>query len=330
MPKSHASLVKKEDRLFSLILALLASRDGLTKNDILSSVRGYAEVYSHESNATLEKMFERDKSELRNMGVVIDTLEPPGEEGETHNVRYVITHRNFDIPDSLTFTPEEITLMIIASQAWREGSLSSDSRHAIAKLQSLGVEPSGDLIGVAPVISTYEKAFDVVTEALRSEKILEFTYLKPGELKAQHRTASPLAVVLFNGFWHMLAYDLDAQAERTFLLRRIVGNISTVPQKTHPRDSKNYAQQLLDELQHRAQNHKALIWVEPASDAELQLSSRFPSDSSTSHLINVPYTDIDLLADELVRFCGSIRIVEPEDLAERMRYRLRAIEKAHI
>ena len=77
-----AAQVTKDERIFSLILALVASRDGLTKQQILSTVHGYASEFSTGKNLeALERKFERDKGEIRDMGVNIEILEPVGAAG---------------------------------------------------------------------------------------------------------------------------------------------------------------------------------------------------------------------------------------------------------
>jgi proteasome accessory factor B len=61
--------VPVEERLFSLVLALLATDAGLTKNEILSTVQGYRQRYSTAGdNANLERQFERDKDDIRELG----------------------------------------------------------------------------------------------------------------------------------------------------------------------------------------------------------------------------------------------------------------------
>jgi proteasome accessory factor B len=313
MPRQSPSQVKKEDRLFSLILALLASRDGLTKNNIMSTVRGYSDIYAHDSNDALDKMFERDKQELRSMGVVIDTIELPEELGQTHNIRYSISHRNFDLPEDFAVSPQELTLLNIAAKAWAEGSLSSDSRHALTKLNSLGLSADTDLVGVAPRISTHDPAFEKITEALEHSQIVTFLYLKPGEEHSRMRTVAPLAVVQWNGFWHMLAFDVDAQAERTFLLSRMVTLPQKIPQKTHEHPEANYAQQLHDELVALQDTAQAVVNVTPDTDAWIRLKDKATDISGQN--MTFSFTDLYLFAQEILPFGDHIQVLSPPELS---------------
>ncbi|MDH6532919.1 proteasome accessory factor B [Aurantimicrobium minutum] len=328
MSRAGASQVKKEDRLFSLILALVSSREGLTKSDILQTVRGYSDVYDFNVNSALDKMFERDKSELRSMGVVIDTLELAEEEGETHNIRYSISRNNYDLPDTIRFTPEELTLLNVAATAWQEASLSADSRHALTKIKSLGISANDPLIGVAPHIRTDDVAFEVIEDALQNELILRFSYLKPGQSQPQTRTAAPLAMLNWRGQWYVLAHDLDADAQRTFLLRRIVSAPQRIPQRTFPRIPASYAQQLEQELVERSLANKATITVISGSDAEVRLSSLLDVSISGTKL-TFGYSDLELLAEELASYGDEVNIASPEELKVAVQRRFQAVLLAH-
>ena len=131
-----------EDRLFSLVLALLATETGLLKSEILSTVRGYAERYDESGqNANLERQFERDKDDIRELGIPLETVESPDRPGDNQALRYRIPKGQYDLPDEVRFTPDELALLGLAAEVWREASLSADSQRALTKLRSLGIEP---------------------------------------------------------------------------------------------------------------------------------------------------------------------------------------------
>ena len=58
---------RKIERLINLTIALLATKRYLTKSEIFSSVEGY-----EGSAETKERMFERDKDDLRSLGIDIE------------------------------------------------------------------------------------------------------------------------------------------------------------------------------------------------------------------------------------------------------------------
>jgi proteasome accessory factor B len=72
VPANASAKNPPEERLVNLVVALVATEQGLTKDTILSSVSGYREQSgAGASKDALEKMFERDKESLRRLGVPI-------------------------------------------------------------------------------------------------------------------------------------------------------------------------------------------------------------------------------------------------------------------
>lgn len=316
--------VRKEDRLFSLILALSATRDGLTKGDIYRSVHGYVERFNHDSDQTLDKLFERDKKDLRDMGVVINTFELSVDEGQTHNIRYAITPEEYKLPSDISFTPQEMSYLQLSSAVWRELALSVDARHALTKLRSLGIQADGDLTHIAPRIGVVDRPFSIVTDALENELILEFSYAKPGDSSPRLRRAAPLALVQWHDRWYILAHDFDADAERTFLLSRIRGAIRHVPQQTYSRPGADYAPRLVAELDAIAAANAVTVRVEQNSEA-LYMLQRWGAIEGARGAWSIPTADLELLADELLPYAAEIRVVEPASLREALLRRLYSI-----
>ncbi|MCX6449171.1 MAG: hypothetical protein NTV41_01390 [Actinobacteria bacterium] len=75
---------QKTERLINLTLALLATKRYLTKAEIFRVVAGYSG-----SAETMERMFERDKDELRSMGIEIEVkgLDPLFEDDQGYLIR---------------------------------------------------------------------------------------------------------------------------------------------------------------------------------------------------------------------------------------------------
>ena len=324
-----AARVTKDERIFSLILALVASRDGLTKQQILSTVHGYSSEYSVGGNSeALERKFERDKGEIRDMGVNIEMLEPVGEAGTTHNQRYFISHRDYDLPESMRITPDEMTLLSLAGRAWQERSLMTDARNGLMKLTALGVDADDSLVGVSPQIATGGRVVGIVSEALSTNGALHFQYFKPGDDLPRARMAAPLGLLYWKGHWYMLAFDLLASAERTFLLDRMTTEPSIDESITHDRPAEDYAARLQRELEELEKKNEATIQLTPGSDARLRLTVKygFLADTGT---IYVGYADEALLADELAGYGPEVVVISPPSLVDAVTSRLRSVVDAH-
>jgi len=317
-----------EERLFSLVLALLATERGLTKHEILSTVTGYAARYATErDHGNLERQFERDKEELRDLGVPLETFDSPGAENDTKHQRYRIPADRYQLPDEVRFTPDQYALLGLAAQVWREGSLSQDSRRALTKLRSLGVALDAAVIGVAPTIRTRDAAHEPLTLAIDRGQQVTFRYLKPGLTTAELRRVSPLALVHHEGRWHLHAHDDTVDAPRTFLLRRIVGQV-TVSGPASTRATAGEPDRALAELREIWSRTVAVVRPRPGSEADVVLRNR-SGTHDRGDALEVHTTDLDILADELAAFGADIVVREPESLRDAVRERWSRIADAH-
>lgn len=321
--------VPVEERLFSLVLALLATETGLTKNEILSTVQGYRQRYrASGDNSTLERQFERDKDDIRDLGVPLETVDAPGESGNNQTLRYRIPKGSYDLPADIVFSAEEVTLLGLAATVWREGSLSAESRRALMKLRSLGVEANDPIVGYAPRLRVRERAFEPLSLALERKAVVTFAYLKPGESASRLRTVEPLAIVQHEGRWHLHGNDVDARSPRTFLLSRIVGDVR-VTQRTFEPVGKDFASSALDQLQKIWERNVASLEVIPNSEAATRLNNRYGKQSPDNERLTVHYTDINILADELAGYGPEVLVLSPESLRTAVQDRLRRTVNDH-
>lgn len=323
MSASHsASRVPVEERLFSLVLALLATEAGLTKSEILSTVQGYRQRYSVSGdNSNLERQFERDKDDIRELGVPLETIEAPGQAGNNQNLRYRIPRGDYELPADVSFSPEETTLLNLAAMVWREGSISGESRRAILKLRSLGVLTDEPVIGYAPRLRVRDAAFEPLSAALDKHVVVRFGYLKPGEQEARSRTVAPIALIQREGRWMLHAQDLDADSTRNFLLRRIVTPITTTNRKydAWPSSATIEAQAELEQIW---EHLTAVVEVEPDSDAATRLRKRRGTVVLADGALQLHFSDLNLFADELAGYGPEALVVLPPELRTAVRDRL--------
>lgn len=322
----------KVRRQFGLILTLISYRYGLTKEEILSSVEGYKAQFEIANTETkresLYQVFERDKDEIRSLGVVIETFSVEDAWGDNQQTRYRIVEEDYDFPDDVIFSGKEMALLGLAAEAWRDGSLSLDSRHALTKLRSLGITVSEPLIGLAPRINADGAVFEALKDIMDRTAIASFLYLKPGENQPVLRHAAPLALVNRTGLWYVLAFDVDAKAERTFLLSRIVNLPSRAGTKVHDPGTVDYAAQLESELDALEAAQRARVWVEPGSDASVRLSATYGKPDENNEL-EMNFSDINLLADELTEYGSTVKALEPVELRDALTARFSALARTH-
>ncbi|HAS31436.1 MAG TPA: WYL domain-containing protein, partial [Microbacterium sp.] len=118
-----------EERLVNLVVALTATDQGLTKDTILANVTGYREQReAGASKDALEKMFERDKENLRALGVPIETIGDWADPDDLREARYRVPAAEYTLPDDLEFSPAELALLTLAGSVWSESSMSVEAR----------------------------------------------------------------------------------------------------------------------------------------------------------------------------------------------------------
>lgn len=327
MSKAPAS-VNPEDRLFHLILALMATRSGLTKEHILSTVRGYREdTESGMARESLERRFERDKDALRELGIPLEATIPPEDDGNNKNTLYRIPKGAYDLPEGIEFTGRDIALLNLAATLWREGTLSKEAHIATRKLQSFGVSIDEPLLGFAPLISTRDPALTSLRDALEQGVQVEFHYLKPGEAAATRRQVSPLALVNHEGRWHLYSHETSSDQRKTFLLQRIVSSVTALPEAALAA-SETVSSDALRDLEALYHEQVATLTVAPDSDAWSALSQR-PGTLSTGATLQVHYTDAEIFAGELTSYGNDVTVMEPADLRERVIGHLRTLVSDH-
>lgn len=318
--------VPVEERLFSLVLALLATETGLTKAEILSTVQGYRQRFVVVGdNSALERQFERDKDDIRELGVPLETVDAPDDSGNNHNLRYRIPRGSYELPADITFSAEETTLLNLAAMVWREGSLSAESRRALLKLRSLGLPAVEPVLAYTAHTRVREAAFEPLGAALDKHLIVSFPYLKPGETEARLRTVQPLALIQHQGRWHLYARQ-DGET-RTFLLRRIVGKVALTNRAFIPAEGDQTAI-ALSELEAVWAAGSAVIEVVPGSDAATRLLKRRGATGDGT-CVTLHYADVAILADELAGYGPEVVVVSPPDLRDAVRQRLQQVACAH-
>ena len=320
--------IRPEDRLFHLILALMATQSGVSKEHILHSVRGYREDYeAGVSKETLERRFERDKDILRDMGIPLETLVPAEDEGNNRNTLYRIPKGKYDHPADLTLSAQDIRLLNVAAAVWREGSLSKDARVAQMKLASHGLSVNEPLLGALPMITARDPALAALRMALAENRQVRFSYLKPGERRTTTRQVSPLAVVMHDGSWHVLSLDGPDKAQRTFLLRRIVSAVDILDEAAATCDPDTVTQ-MTEELDHLYRSQVATVKVTADSQAATILGHR-PGTVVDGDMYSVHYTDVNVLADSLCEHGPEVTALSPPELVDAVVRQLTRLEADH-
>ena len=209
---------RKSERLVNLTIALLATKRYLTKSEIFNSVDGYEGTAE-----TKERMFERDKDDLRSLGIEIEvgSFDPLFNDEAGYKIKQ--EKYQFELGD---ISSTEVSLLSLAAEAWQEASFGDVAQRALLKLRSIGI-PSDELSIPATVQKLNDGGQDLslITQAIAQSQRLAFAYLD-SSLKIKMRSVVPIALSTRNGFWYLSGVDQEIQEIRTSRVDRINGPIA--------------------------------------------------------------------------------------------------------
>lgn len=216
--------ISKVERLVNLVIALLSTRQFLTAEKIRTSVAGYSECASDEA---FSRMFERDKNELRDLGVPLETGMP----SRFSTVEgYRINRDAYELPE-IDLTREETAAVAVASALWESPELTSAAQGALLKLRAAGVQVDVDPGTVAPIPARArgsEPALQELLAAIDARRAVRFSHRSSPTEPWTTRTVDPWGVVTVHGRWYLVGHDRDRNAPRTFRLSRIGDDVTAI------------------------------------------------------------------------------------------------------
>jgi proteasome accessory factor B len=207
---------RKTERLLSLVVCLLSARRYLTAAQIRAAVPGYPESFD-----AFKRMFERDKDELRELGIPLETGTNAGDE----ETGYRITRQAYELPD-IRLEPDEAAILGLAARVWRRAELAGAAEGALLKLRAAGIDAQDmSQPGIEPRLQTPDPAFRPLYEAVRDARPVSFSHLAGGRSASQIRHVEPWGVVNRRGRWYLVGQDTDRGEQRVFRLSRIDGPV---------------------------------------------------------------------------------------------------------
>jgi proteasome accessory factor B len=301
-----ASKQSPAERLFTLTCCLMAAPViGLSKNDIFRSVVSYTE---QGSDSAKEKMFDRDKSDLREMGVQLEVIDSSSFE-ETDSARYRIAKGSFDWPADFDINNEHMTLLELAAKAWNNQLLSKSAQSGLIRLRSLGVvDSSRQLSAFTPRLLAQQESFAPLADAIAEGKLVRFSYRKTAGTTSI-REVTPLKLRFIEGQWVLLAKQ--AQEIKNFLLRRIVSEV-----RSSELLGESVAAAEIDEAEAAliafVTKNIAVLKIEQDSEAWWHFGAKY------NGTLEVNFMDEALFAEDLMEFGPEVQVLSPLSLSQRI------------
>lgn len=325
----------RTERLLNLLIALLNTRYGLRRSELRAKI--YHDTTS--SEASFGRMFERDKSDLRQFGFDVETLMDKGwSSDDPATTRYRIGKESNRLPD-VSLTPAECAVLMLGAQLWEQAALGSAAQNAMRKLQASGGLSEAELpAGVQPRIKPAGQAFEDLIQAMHAQHAVTFSYLAGSTGQEELRTVEPWGLGSRFGQWYLVGFDRSRGAKRVFRLSRLTSAVTVLDKESYsPPAGFNVRAELagLPELPVRT----AVVDVAPgkllglrkraadgaardAAEQPGQTPGRTP-DAGWDRL-SVGFRDSEVLGEELASYGPNAVVVSPAELVSAVRRRLAA------
>ena len=313
----------------NLVIALLSSRGYLTADKIRSSVAGYGDSPSDEA---FSRMFERDKNELRDLGIPLET----GKVSSLDPVEgYRINRDAYALP-AVELTPEEAAAVAVATQLWESPELTTTTQGALLKLRAAGVDVDPD----APVtiasaggpagVRGSEGTLGALLSAIDEGRAVQFPHRPSPTDPYTVRTVEPWGVVTDKGRWYLVGHDRDRDATRVFRLSRIGDPVTPIgpPGAVTRPDGVDVRAIVVEAVAETPSGVRAQVWVADGRATALRRAGKplEPRELAgrAGEVIELEVGSTDRLTRAIASYGADAVVLEPESLRDDVVARLRS------
>ncbi|MCV7221300.1 helix-turn-helix transcriptional regulator [Mycolicibacterium elephantis] len=322
--------ISKVERLMNLVIALLSTNTFITAERIRETVYGYSE---HASDEAFSRMFERDKNELRDLGIPLETGRvsqfDPTEGYRINREAYALT--------PVELTADEAAAVAVATQLWESPELITATQGALLKLRAAGVDIDAVDAGVSitstgalPGLRGSEDVLGMLLSAIDSGQAVQFPHRSSRSEPYTTRTVEPWGVLTTKGRWYLVGHDRDRNATRTFRLSRIGAEVTPIgPVGAVKRPEGVNLREIVDRaVGEWPSSGQARVWVADGRATALRRRATVIGprelDGRAGEEISVDIGMLDRLAREVASYGPDAVALEPEALRDDVLARLRA------
>jgi len=242
--------ITKLQRWLDLISYLVGRRIPVAVEDVMENVPAYAEKWHTEdetARATARRTFERDKDELRALGIPIETVRYRVNYGREEIEGYRLSQRDFYLPylrlvhqaspsgERKPYALEEVELTEDEAHAAADAlHVASQlpafpfAREARSAFRKLAFDLDAEALAATPELYVDRPGAEEVLERLRplsdallARKVVRFRYHGIYRGEATEREVRPYGVMFQRGHWYMVGHDVGRDAIRVFRVGRM-------------------------------------------------------------------------------------------------------------
>ncbi len=325
--------MNKAERLIDLIAMLLEAQRPVTLERIRRSIPGYDQA----TMASFKRMFERDKSELREMGIPIQ-VEPIDPLEEVTGYR--IPKEKYYLPE-IAFTAEEKVALLLVNRL-SSGEVTPLSREAAAALLKLSPDlGDGSRMGrkgsppwrFAPQREPLESLTPLM-EAVVGRRTVRFVYHSLGKGRARKREIDPYGLYFERGAWYVVGYCHLRKEIRSFRVSRIESAVEPAlpgesgPEFSRPPDFRleDYSRILPWEFEEGSE-YEASVRFSPRMawlvERDLGDVYRFEPSGDGGGTMHLTVRNEDAFLNWVLSFAEDAEVLSPPESREKVKERLR-------
>ena len=318
-------------RQLSLVAFLMAERRALTARDVKSNVEGYSEM----SDEAFARRFYSDRTELVALGVPLQSQrdEFTGEE------LYTLRSEQYFLPP-LELRDEELaalqtSLMLLDSQFAYAEPLRLALQNLALGRPGFSEAPTATAVRVEVTDPDYSPEVAArltkLEGAISKGRTVRFRYWAIERDEERERTLNPYALYHDAGAWYVVGRDHERDAERTFRVSRIRGEI-----RFATRRERDFRAPEVELASHRgrppwqvgeavgeariAVSDDTAWWVERVYGERVEVEDG---------VLTTPYADVGRLASWVLRQQGQARPIAPRELVAAVDDGLRLVLERH-
>ncbi len=317
-----AGRIDRTERLLNLVVCLMSTQYPVSRERIVEMIPGYGQA---PSVSALERMFERDKDELRALGIPIETVLDASGDVEGYRIpsdRYRM--------EPISFTADERAALAVAARVWQEAVLGPLANQAVRKIQAVSPGPDIDITHM-PIahLNASDAAVLAAMRAIRGQRRIRMEYRGPQDDAPKSRELDPWGIVAHEGAWYLVGFDHDRQEPRVFRTSRIVGSVQVTAQEhTHPRpDTEDIRKRVRREPEET--DVSAVVRVRASAGGALRLMASEPPPPFEDADITIRAATQDLLVAEICAAGAAVQVLAPDSIRDAVRNGLAAAASAH-
>lgn len=301
---------EKTERLINLTLGLLASKRYLTKNEIFRTISGYSGTPE-----SMERMFERDKDELRSAGIVIEVggLDPLFEDEQG----YLIRSSQIQIQPN-DFSKQDLILMVLAANFWLESNFDDSAKNALLKISSIDSAITAKVGSNNGLMSMQGSNYDfeqirTLIDAISNNRYIKFRY------KSIDREVAPIRLENIQGFWYLSGVD-DGSLKKFKVIR--FESAITINDKKAAFDKEFLTKNLKVQQNQEVQNQRLQAYIRIGKCNNLRKEGIISPKNGEWDKIDIPFTDQEQMIRDLLWNGDDVQVIAPNQLKDELLLRL--------